>query len=328
MNGSYVEYNAENGGYLLLKVPVVIEADAAGDYTVTFELEPGDFSDAETGEGYDFVAEYFTATIKIAKAYTITWLDEDGTELGTTRVAEGETPEYDGDTPQKESDDPCLVYDFVGWDPEPTEAVEDAEYTAVYEEREIHEGAFVEQVDPTCTEEGTGSYYQCVNCGRVFGDRGCTQELGEVPVLDALGHDYDLGNASYEWAEDNSTVTATAVCTRDESHVLTETVNTVHTVTVDPVCEKDGEEQWVTEPFKQGFREQIRTGNVDALGHDWGEPALEGIRTFPDNVKGMWYYFEIIEASNDHGHKGQRPNETWVPKDFSTGYDIDYYERP
>ncbi|MBE6994550.1 MAG: hypothetical protein E7423_07925 [Ruminococcaceae bacterium] len=59
-----------------------------------------------------------------------------------------------------------------------------------------------------------------------------------------------------------------------------------------------------------------------------GEPALEGIRTFPDNVKDMWYYFEVIEASNDHGHKGQRPNETWVAKDFSTGYDIDYYERP
>ena len=41
---------------------------------------------------------------------------------------------------------------------------------------------------------------------------------------DALGHEF--GEPTYAWAEDNSTVTATRVCTRDTSHVETETVTT------------------------------------------------------------------------------------------------------
>ena len=45
--------------------------------------------------------------------------------LETTQVTAGSIPEYEA--PEKDG------YEFIGWDPEPVEAAEDAEYTAIYE---------------------------------------------------------------------------------------------------------------------------------------------------------------------------------------------------
>ena len=55
-----------------------------------------------------------------------------------------------------------------------------------------------------------------------------------------LGHDWD--EAAYEWAEDNSTVTAARVCKRDASHTETETVNVTSEETGPATCEETGEE--------------------------------------------------------------------------------------
>ena len=54
-----------------------------------------------------------------------------------------------------------------------------------------------------------------------------------------------------------------------------------------------------------------------------GEPVL-----FPDNAEGMWYYFEVIEATNNHECEGERPDENWVANECEFHYDIDKYERP
>ena len=73
-------------------------------------------------------------TIHIASAeetYTITWINDDGTQLAITEVAAGETPVYSGETPTKETD-ADYVYTFYGWDPEPEPATADATYTAIY----------------------------------------------------------------------------------------------------------------------------------------------------------------------------------------------------
>ena len=63
--------------------------------------------------------------------YTITWLDEDGSELATTQVKEGYTPVYPKGTPTKASDD-TYKYTFSGWTPNVVPATEDKTYTAQY----------------------------------------------------------------------------------------------------------------------------------------------------------------------------------------------------
>ncbi|MCH5182947.1 MAG: phosphodiester glycosidase family protein, partial [Oscillospiraceae bacterium] len=63
--------------------------------------------------------------------YTITWLDEDGTELAKTEVAYGAIPEYPNGTPTKAGDEQ-YSYTFAGWDPAVTAVTGPATYTATY----------------------------------------------------------------------------------------------------------------------------------------------------------------------------------------------------
>ena len=66
------------------------------------------------------------------KAYTVTWLNADGTVLETDEeVMEGETPSYDGETPTMPDDN--NRYTFTGWTPEISEVTGDITYTAVYD---------------------------------------------------------------------------------------------------------------------------------------------------------------------------------------------------
>lgn len=55
-----------------------------------------------------------------------------------------------------------------------------------------------------------------------------------------------------------------------------------------------------------------------------GEPVM-----FPDNSDaGQWYYYEVIEATNDHETEGERPDEQWKSNTIDYTYDIVKYERP
>jgi len=70
--------------------------------------------------------------IKKVPTYTITWKNEDGTELGTTTVDQGATPVYDGEAPTKDAD-AQNTYRFDGvWKPQIVPATENATYTAEY----------------------------------------------------------------------------------------------------------------------------------------------------------------------------------------------------
>ena len=49
-----------------------------------------------------------------------------------------------------------------------------------------------------------------------------------------------------------------------------------------------------------------------ALGRGVGVGSLLGkYREWPDNPRGAWYYYEVIEASNSHFYTGSRPTEDW-----------------
>ena len=68
---------------------------------------------------------------KIIIYYTITFVNEDGTVLQTSQVAEGEMPVYTGETPMKATTVE-YSYTFIGWTPELVRVTTDATYTATY----------------------------------------------------------------------------------------------------------------------------------------------------------------------------------------------------
>ena len=59
------------------------------------------------------------------------------------------------------------------------------------------------------------------------------------------------------------------------------------------------------------------------------ESYLGNIITFPDNSNpNAWYYYEVIEATNDHEYEGRRPNENYTRNAIDYFYDAVKYERP
>ena len=64
--------------------------------------------------------------------YIITFVDDDGTELQSGKVAYGENPEYTGAEPTKPAT-AQYTYEFKGWDPKIAEVAGDATYKATYE---------------------------------------------------------------------------------------------------------------------------------------------------------------------------------------------------
>ena len=74
----------------------------------------------------------FTAVFeKTLHKYTITWVNYDGIVLAEDKVTRGDMPEYTGSTPTKPYDNDCS-YEFSGWAPELTAAMEDTTYTAQF----------------------------------------------------------------------------------------------------------------------------------------------------------------------------------------------------
>jgi len=62
---------------------------------------------------------------------------------------------------------------------------------------------------------------------------------------------------------------------------------------------------------------------VDAAG------LISGIKAWPDNTNvNAWYYYEIIEATNNHLYEGSRPSEKWSSLQTNYVYDIVKYEHP
>ena len=116
----------------------------------------------------------------------------------------------------------------------------------------------------TCTEDG--SYDVVIYCTV------CQEELSrETKTVPATGHKWN--DVSYEWSEDNSSVTATRVCGNDPTHVETETVQTTSAQTKDPTCGQKGETTYTAVFTNTAFGTQTKVvADIDAMGHDWGTP--------------------------------------------------------
>ena len=109
----------------------------------------------------------------------------------------------------------------------------------------------------TCTAEGKASDMQCSRCPSV--------ETGAT--INALGHSY--GTPSYNWK--GNECTALRTCSRDDSHIETETVTAVATVTREETCKLEELSTYTASfkntAFKQQTKENVVTANK--LGHDF-----------------------------------------------------------
>ena len=93
----------------------------------------------------------------------------------------------------------------------------------------------------------------------------CHDKAEEGTVIDALQHAY--GEPSYFWSDDNKTCTATVVCANDNTHKITETVETT-CVTTDPDCTNTGKDVFTADfENEEYFADQEKTADIPALGH-------------------------------------------------------------
>lgn len=63
-------------------------------------------------------------------------------------------------------------------------------------------------------------------------------------------------------------------------------------------------------------------------GVDSKSKMPSGIVKWPDNDPSAWYYYDVVEATNDHAYTGKRPSENWNGLKIDYVYDIAKYEHP
>lgn len=121
----------------------------------------------------------------------------------------------------------------------------------------------VKEVPATCTETGKKQHWKDEE-GTLYKDAEGKETVAEAElVIPALEHDWN--NPTYEWAEDNSTVTATRTCKNDASHIETETAKTTSKVTKDATETEEGEATYTATFKNPAFTEQTKTESIPKL---------------------------------------------------------------
>ena len=116
----------------------------------------------------------------------------------------------------------------------------------------------------TCEDMGKTTYTA------EFTKEGFTVQTKTVADINPLGHDW--GEASYTWAADNSSVTATRACERGSCGAKEhETAVATGAETKAATCEEKGETTYTSAAFANtAFAVQTKTvADIDALGHEF-----------------------------------------------------------
>ena len=124
--------------------------------------------------------------------------------------------------------------------------------------------------EPTCLEEGTGTYTATFSVKNGFPAQ--TKEV----TLPATGHDW--GTTEYTWTptEDGYTCTAKRVCQKDKTHAETESVTAAYAVVTEPTCLTDGLGRYQASFEADWAEDASKDVTLSALGHDWGAWTSNG----------------------------------------------------
>ena len=97
--------------------------------------------------------------------------------------------------------------------------------------------------ESTCTEMGKTEYTSDPFENPVF-----LVQVATMTDLAALGHDWE--EPTYVWNDDHSEVTATRICSRDETHRETETVSAMAEITLSPTKTTAGQRTYISTAFE------------------------------------------------------------------------------
>ncbi|MBR3439296.1 MAG: leucine-rich repeat protein, partial [Clostridia bacterium] len=134
-----------------------------------------------------------------------------------------------------------------------------AKHTCAVCGREVSEtvDSTSQEIPAACFTDGKIQYTA------TFTKPGFTTQTTEAPSGESATHDW--GATAYVWSADNSTCTATRVCTRNADHKEEETVNAAVTTTA--TCTEAGIITYTARFENAAFEIQKKTVAVDALGH-------------------------------------------------------------
>ena len=135
-----------------------------------------------------------------------------------------------------------------------------------------HDWAVTSSEEPTCEKGGSRSY-SCSRCSETK-----TEELA------ALGHDYKI---EYTWNKDQSKVSASAVCSRDSSHKITETASVVKRESL-AACGLEGKISYTATFRNQLFKTQTRTETIPSTPHEF--EFTDGIEATCEKEGNIPYY--------------------------------------
>lgn len=118
--------------------------------------------------------------------------------------------------------------------------------------------------EPTCLEEGTGTYTATFSV-----ENGFPVQTKDV-TLPATGHDW--GTTEYTWTptEDGYTCTAKRICQKDKTHAETESVTAAYAVVTEPTCLTDGLGRYQASFEADWAEDASKDVPLSALDHDWG----------------------------------------------------------
>ena len=132
----------------------------------------------------------------------------------------------------------------------------------------------------------------------------------------ALGHSWS--EAYYSWEKDYSNVTAVRFCTRDTSHIESETVNTASSISKDPTCTDKGTTTYTAVFSNEAFSVEPKTvENIDPLGHDW-QPTSYKWQEVEGNPHNAMYATFICNRDTTHLVEETTKNITSVVSKYPT----------
>ena len=126
---------------------------------------------------------------------------------------------------------------------------------ASHKEEETKTATYKVSVEAECEKEGKGTYTVS------FTNEAFASQVKEVSIS-ALEHDWE--DATYEWAEDYSSCTATRVCSHDHKHVETETIESTLSQKL-PTEDEDGLNTYTVTFQNAAFTSQTEEVSVPSL---------------------------------------------------------------